>query len=342
MWSQSEPESLQDIRALFLVWGPPSRGARSRVLANELEIEELHFIYLLHTQSLLSLPLRYLFRSLRTVFLLWRHRPQLVLMQSPPHVGVAISLLYCILTGARYVIDAHGAAFQSPIWTRPLWLVRLLARRALVTLVTNDKDAHQVGSWGGRAMVIPDIPCDFPRGDTVSLAGEFNVVVISSHSPDEPIASVIEAAGKLPGVHFYVTGSPGRTSPALHREIPPNVALSGFLDEKDFYSLLSSCHAITCLTTRAQTMQRGACEGLWMGKPLIVSDSTLLRNYFCKGAVWVDNSPGDIQRGIRDVKERYPSYQAGIQQLQRERTADWQLRRRRLVRLMLGDAGLPN
>ena len=160
-------------------------------------------------------------------------------------------------------------------------------------------------------MVIPDIPCDFPRGDTVSLAGEFNVVVISSHSPDEPIASVIEV-------------------------------LSGFLDENDFYSLLSASQAIMCLTTRAQTMQRGACEGLWMGKPLIVSDSTLLRNYFCKGAVWVDNSPGDIQRGIRDVKERYPSYQAGIQQLQRERTADWQLRRRRLVRLMLGDAGLPN
>ena len=338
----SEPESLQDVRTLFLVWGPPNRGARSRVLARELGIEELHFIYLLHTQSLVSLPLRYLYRSLRTVFLLWLHRPQLVLMQSPPHVGVALICLYCSLTGAHYVVDAHGAAFQSPLWTRPLWLVRLLARRALVTLVTNDQDAHQVGSWGGRAMVIPDIPCAFPRGDAVSLAGEFNVVVISSYSPDEPLESIIEAAGKLPGVHFYVTGRPRRASPALRKETPPNMVLSGFLDENDFYSLLSASQAIMCLTTRAQTMQRGACEGLWMGKPLIVSDSILLRDYFCKGTVWVDNSAGDIQRGICEVKERYLSYQAGIQQLQRERTAVWQLRRRRLVRLMLGDASLPD
>jgi len=331
-----EPESLAGLRPLFLVWSPPARGARSRVLARELGIEQLHFIYLWRTQSLVTLPLRYLYRSLRTLHLLWRRRPRLVLIQSPPHLGVAVVLLYSILTGARYVVDAHGAAFQNPFWTRPRWLVRLLARRALVTLVTNEQDAGRMRRRGGRALVIPDIPWDLePAGQGALRTGEFTVVLISSHSPDEPIGNVMQAAAALPEVRFHITGSRRRNARASYDAAPPNVLFRGFLEEKDFHGLLSRADAVLCLTTRAQTMQRGACEGLWMGKPLIVSDSVLLRDYFREGAVWVDNSPADIERAIREVRDHYASYRTGIQNLQRTRREEWQGRRRKLIRLLL-------
>ena len=336
MKNRPVPESLEDERAAFLVWSPPGRGARSRVLAAELGIEQLHFIYLWHTRSLLTLPLRYLYRSLRTAFVLGRHRPGLVFIQSPPHLGVALTLLYCILTGGRYVVDAHGAAFQSPYWTRPLWLVRLLARKALVTLVTNERDGDRIKSWGGQAMVVPDIPWDFQvRRDPTRSTDRFAVVVISSHSPDEPLENVIRAARGLPEVDFHITGRPGRRSSAPLGELPHNVRFTGFLQEKDFHALLSSADTIMCLTTRAQTMQRGACEGLWMGKPLIVSDSQLLREYFREGTAWVDNSPADIQRAVSEIRNRYACYAAGIGRLQKERRADWRQRRRRLIRWVL-------
>src|SRR3990172_7481997 len=138
---------------LFLVWGTPSLGPRSRVLAQALGIRELHFVYSRGKRGPTTAPFRYGAQAVRTLKLLFKKRPQLVFVQSPPSLAVLFVHAYCALTGSRYIVDAHSAAFLSPYWTKPRWLASLLARNAVATIVTNDRFHQIVSEWGGCAFV---------------------------------------------------------------------------------------------------------------------------------------------------------------------------------------------
>jgi hypothetical protein len=102
-------------KAAFLVWGPPSHGPRSRILAGELGIGAPHYLYSSTQRGMLSAPLRYSYQAMKTLQVLFRERPRLVFVQSPPSFAVLFVYLYCALSGAKYLIDAHSAAFH-PIW----------------------------------------------------------------------------------------------------------------------------------------------------------------------------------------------------------------------------------
>ena len=70
-------------------------------------------------------------------------------------------------------------------------------------------------------------------------------------------------------------------------------------------------------------MQRGACEALSMGKPIITSHWHLLRSYFNQGTVHVDNTTDGIRTGINEMKENLTEYQLGIKRLQHEQRMEW-------------------
>ena len=70
-----------------------------------------------------------------------------------------------------------------------------------------------------------------------------------------------------------------------------------------------------CLTTRDNTMQRGACEALSLSRPIVTSDWPLLRSYFAQGTVHVDNTAAGIRSGIAQVlkdRERFETEIVGL------------------------------
>jgi hypothetical protein len=71
-------------------------------------------------------------------------------------------------------------------------------------------------------------------------------------------------------------------------------------------------------------MQRGACEALSLGKPIITSKWPLLESYFNKGTVHVDNSVQGIRMGVEAMRGEYGRYQSEIKQLQKEQQQEWQ------------------
>lgn len=310
---------------LFLVWGPPSHGPRSQVFARELGIKELHFVRSLSGRGPLYAPVKYLHQAVQTLALLFQKRPSVVFVQSPPSLAVLFVYIYCAMTGSRYVIDAHSAAF-SPLWTRPLWLHRHLARRAVTTIVTNNHLQGLVQQWGGKSLVLRDIPTTFSQAEAYPLSGEFNIAVINSFAPDEPLSQILEAAGNLKSVQFYATGRKKNAERSLLAMAPQNVHFTDFLPNEQYYALLSSCQAILCLTTRDHTMQRGACEALWLGKPVITSNWPVLQEYFYEGTVHVDNTPAGIEKGLLDMRGDYRRYLSEIRDLQAARRDEWQER----------------
>ena len=115
---------------------------------------------------------------------------------------------------------------------------------------------------------------------------------------------------------------------------PFNVQFTDFLPDESYYALLRSVDAVMCLTTRDHTMQRGACEALSLGKPIITSNWTLLRQYFHKGTVHVDNSTEGIRLGIKQLKDHYSQYQIGIEELQSNQQIEWEKNVRPLTNLI--------
>ncbi len=308
--------------ALFLVWGPPSHGPRSRVFARALGID-VEFVWSTHRRGILVAPYKYVAAAIQTLRLLMRRRPNLVFVQSPPSLAVLFVRLYCTAADARFVVDAHSAAMQSAIWTRPLWLQRHLARQAVTTIVTNERFARIVRSQGAHAVVIRDVPTTFPAEATFPVEGSFNVMVVNTFAPDEPLPAVLEAASGLSGVTLYVTGDADRAGKRSRVAVPPNVRFTGFLPDDTYYALMRGSQVVMCLTTRDDTMQRGACEALSMGKPIITSRWPLLQSYFHKGSVCVENSPEGIRAGVLEMMRDHGRYEAEIEQLQIEQQEEW-------------------
>ena len=173
-------------------------------------------------------------------------------------------------------------------------------------------------------MIIRDIPTQFRVNGRYKISNKFNLVFINTFDIDEPINQVMEAASNLPETEFYITGKITPKHLDIVHTSPINVHFTDYLEDLTYYSLLREAHAIMCLTTRDHTMQRGACEALSLGKPIITSDWPVLRDYFNKGSVFVDNSVDGIQQGVLEMQRQYEFYEAGIKTLQLDQEQEWQ------------------
>jgi glycosyltransferase involved in cell wall biosynthesis len=321
----------------FVSWIAHSR--RSQLIADKFGMR-LYLVHALKRRPWLA-PLRYLLQSLQTLRLLFRDRPRVVFVQNPPIFAALMVYLYARLTGARYVIDAHTTALLAPVWRWSWPLHGFLSRRAVTTLVTNEHLRRRVSGWGAPTFIVADIPAVFPPGRPYPVAAAFNVAVINTFAPDEPLAEVLQAAAALPDVRFYITGDPIRARKLLLREPPANVTFTGFLPDDDYIGMLRAVQAILVLTTRDHTMQRGACEAVALGKPIITSDWPLLREYFHQGTLHVDNTHAGIAAAVRQMQQDLPRLEREVLALQRERWLEWETKQAQLAELLAAGPARP-
>lgn len=320
--------------ALFLVWGPPSHGPRSRVFARALGIP-IEFVTSTTRRGILVAPFKYAVQTIATIRILRDRRPALVFVQSPPSFA---PLVVALFGRCRFVIDAHSDAMQAIHWTRPRFLYRWLARRAITTIVTNRTFADRIERWGAHALVLRDVPTEFPQDGSYPLADGKNIAVVSTFASDEPTTEIVKAAARLPEVTFHITGDRRRAPSELVSNLPANVNLTGFLPDADYYALLRGAHAVMCLTTRDDTMQRGACEALSLGRPIITSRTTLLEDYFRLGTVHVENTEEAIRGGIERLFENQIGFEKEIELLQLEQWREWD-QARSALHALIGSVG---
>jgi glycosyltransferase involved in cell wall biosynthesis len=316
--------------SLFIVWVPRHRGTRSAWLARELGIDDIRYFAPTRGRGLRAALSKYPPQFVATLKALIRWRPRVLFVQSPPSFAAWIGAFYAAATGAALVVDAHSDAFERQIWTRPRWLTKRVARTAATTIVTNDHWAEVVRSWGGIAMVVPSLPTHLSVGSSPRLGPGFNVAVVNTWAADEPLIEVLAAADRLRQATFHVTGHDDRVA-ELDVAVPPNVRFTGFLPEDDYHALLAAADAVVCLTTRDHTMQNGASEALSLSTPIVTSDWPVLRSYFSRGTVHVDNTAAGIEAGLRRLMERHADYRAGVRELAAERRREWELQRRQLI-----------
>lgn len=313
---------------LAISWAPYSR--MSSTFSKELGAK-LFCVHYLRFQSPPHAPIKYLLQAARTLQILFRERPKAVHVQTPPFVGGLVVDLYCRLTGAKYVLHYHSAAFGKA-WDWALPLQKMLARRAVTNIVTNHFWADVVEGWGGQSLVMVDPFLELPEGKAYPVRSGFSVAFVSTFAEDEPIEEVLQAARALPEVNFYITGDKRKKPASFFENAPANVTFTGFLDpEQQYPGLLRSADAVMVLTTRDHTLQLGGCEAAAVKKPLITSDWPYLHEVFSRGTVFVPNTAEGIQQGIRQLQQDYEHYCREIALLRSEKQAEWDMGLTQLV-----------
>jgi glycosyltransferase involved in cell wall biosynthesis len=187
-------------------------------------------------------------------------------------------------------IAVRGCLQNSAFFSRYRWLLplyRFVQRRSDLTIVTNESTGGQVKKNGGVPFVLEDKIPQFGECNQIMLRGKNNLVFICTFEKDEPYDRVIEAAKLVDSsVFIYVTGKYEKAPPEILKAAPSNVIFTGFLPERNYLDLLSSSDIIIDLTYMDDCLVCGAYEGLALGKPLILSDTAALREYFDAGAVY--------------------------------------------------------
>lgn len=260
----------------------------------------------------------------RTILLIHRSKPAFVFAQNP---SLLLSLLvaFCApLYRYRYVNDLHTPYVRLNRPARALFwrCQRYCARRSEITIVTN---LGLVARFPGarNICVLPDKIPSVSADGAVPLSGAYNILFPCSFAIDEPYAAV-KMAGSIvaPDTHIYITGNYRKVG-WLPREMPPNVHLTGFVDEGHYRRLLNSADAVLVLTTQEDCLLCGAYEGVAAGKPLVLSATSALMNYFTMGVVYVANDAESIAEGLRAARRSFDSLRSEVSELRIALERSW-------------------
>ena len=279
----------------------------------------------LHAGKGLKKYLKYITGPIKTIRMLLKERPTLVVCENPSIVLAFMMVMIKILTKLPVIVDAHYAGI-IPLDGRSKFLLRIIKfinRNATAVIVTNPNHKAMVELDGGKGLILQDMVPDINTSVRTDL-GSRSILMICSFADDEPYEQVFEAAKLIPyDVTIYVTGNYKKKNvdPA---SVPVNVKLTGFVSEERFIELLNSVDIIMAFTDRDDCLMCGCYEAVATATPMIISDSQALRDYFWMGAVYTTHEPGIIAWSIKHLYQHYDTFQTQIEELRPVLIDEWE------------------
>ncbi len=300
---QDAPEQ----RVVVLAWAKPT--GRSADIASALGGTAVN-IYPLPDRRLILL--RYAASLLATIGTVLRLRPHVAVVQNPPIFPALVFLAWKRLRGARLLLDNHPTGFgakDNKQGQRMLAITRWVARRSDAVLVTTQEWADKVIEWGATPLVVHEAPPStvtaHPTPPAVQRSRPFEVLFACTFAQDEPVAEVMRVARQLPDIRFTVTGDPRRATPGDLADLPPNVELTGWVDQARYAQLLIRADAVLALTTEPTSVMRAAYEAVFGLRPLIASNWPTTAELF-PTAELVDNTCGSVSAAVSRLAQSPP------------------------------------
>lgn len=279
-------------RKLWLSW---EDHRRSRVLAEQFKCKYKPLT--LHA----SRYIRYPALAVLTLALLVRERPKYLFCQNPSVVLAALCVILKPLFQYRLIVDRHSNfKFETADSTSLKWrLFHVISdfsiRNADLNIITNHALAEIVERAGGKAVVLPDkipqLDASKPAPDFFSRNSGAAVVCITMFDDDEPIHELVQAGVDLGDIAtLYLTGNYRKMYSDTEKEALEEKGLyfCGFVDEDTYVRALANADAVVVLTKKDLILNCGAYEALSLTKPLVLSDTPTLREYFGDCAVYAD------------------------------------------------------
>lgn len=246
-------------------------------------------------------------------------KPYVVYITNTNWIIAFVNLIFSKIFGHKLILDSHSCAFDHEFIKYPLPLSKRFAKCAALSIVTNESHYNLLKKNNAEVLIVSDIPFEekLITNEKIKLSEKFNILYICTYAPDEPYMEVITAAEKNDKVKVYITGQYQRVN--LNPNDYPHVTFTGFLSNEDYRRYLNNSDAVMTLTNREDTMQRAGSEAISVEKPLITSNTKMLRNYFNKGTIFVDNSSESINNGFNNVINDKENLIKGMMELKEKR-----------------------
>jgi hypothetical protein len=246
-------------------------------------------------------PIRYLLSTVHTIRYLKQRRPNRLIVTNPPLILCLVAFAYASRKRIPMVLDSHPGGFGAQgdrVSGRLQAIHRWLARRVVATMVTDVHWMDVLATWGARGLIVHEAPPSWNVKPASPIDGRPRVLFVGTFGGDEPIEVVFDAARQCREIDVLVTGDPRRCPPQLRANLPPNVRLTGFLQQEEFAAAVEAADVILTLSTEPTSVMRAAYEAVYACRPLVLSDWPGLRRLF-PTAVAVANNADDLARGLR-------------------------------------------
>ncbi|MBK7105264.1 MAG: glycosyltransferase [Ignavibacteriae bacterium] len=305
-------------KIVFITWA--EYGSRMESISIVLNAEPIFIANVRKEKKIWVSAFLYFSYAYRNIKILSDRKPDIIIITNTVWPIALVNFLYAKITKTKLVLDSHSCAFDYVFYKYPLFLSLIFAKYSDLSFVTNQNHLKLVQSKGGKAVILSDIPFEskFESVKKRDLGNKFNICYICSFSYDEPYFELIEAAKNLPDVQIFITGNYPIAN--ITPEKYEHVKFTGYINNYEYRTLLKSVDAIISLTRNEDTMQRAGSESISVGKPLILSDTKMLKNYFTQGTVFVKNTPEEIANGITELRNEFEKYSFEIIKFQKERS----------------------
>jgi hypothetical protein len=270
---------------------------------------------------------RYFLSCIETIKILKKHKPKFLFVQNPSLFLSLLALSLRKIFGYRLIIDEHNSGLYPLEGTNKLLnkIARFVAAKADFAIVTNKNLSDAVEAWGGRPLVLPDPLPDF-AGNNTHLKDDkiFNVLFVCTWASDEPYLEVIEAARVLGGrFKFRITGNP--KNKVKNIDIPENVELTGYIEESLYLKYMENSDVVIVLTNRENCLNCGAYEAIAMEKPLVLSETMAIMEYFSGGAVFAKNNCKSIVERLIFVRENEWRLRLDVLNKKKDILKEWEI-----------------
>lgn len=303
------------------IWITWEKHRRTSELLSELKCVKL-FEFELEAPRFIRYPVL----LCKSLLVLLKTRPRVVMVQNPSVVLTFFVVIFSRIGRFHSVVDAHNEGI-SPFYVKFNWLLPLyteIQKRADLTIVTNIELARKVRDNGGRTFVLEDKIPEFNNVEHIDLQGVHNLVFICTFEKDEPYLEVIKAARLIDNCTcIYVTGKYQKIPFHIIKNAPSNIIFTGFLADQQYINLLNSADIIIDLTLMENCLVCGAYEAVALGKPLILSDTKALRDYFTMGAIYTKNTSEAIAKAINHSLENIEKLKQEVSSLKYQLESAW-------------------
>jgi glycosyltransferase involved in cell wall biosynthesis len=269
----------------------------------------------------LAAPLRYALLALRTLSLLAKERPRVVLAQNPPIFLPLLLVLAKPLYKFRLVVDHHAVwsmkTLRQPLLSQGIAaLEALVSKKADANMSPNNNWTRELRARGAtEAFTYHDFIPQPTIAEGRSQRGRWasfplpphHFLVIAGHGghPQELLEEEVAAVGGLDSYLLVITGKREKLAHRIAKLSPPsNVIYPGYLDDASYEALKRSADAALSLSTEINTVPHAIHEYLALGIPTIVLKDPLLRSIFDRAIVEIDDArPETVRTALKRVTQ---------------------------------------
>ncbi|MEM8570049.1 MAG: glycosyltransferase [Pseudomonadota bacterium] len=324
MSSDTQKPSLDCSEDVYISWINFQRRALSmqQVLGFE-----LHFIPPPFASKWLK-PLGYIWQTGLTAKHIFAKRPKRVWLQSPPTFLPHLILAMRVFRRFGVVADTHHQAVIPP-WSKLPGALSMLNRCDTVMVHNAEtlEEAARLGVDRKRLMLVEDPPpANMGQAAPVDPDVQPYVLVPCSFKSDEPIDTLLEAAADLPELQFRLTGNRARAAAQGYTDrAPQNVIFTDFVPLEEYDRMLQEAAIVLGLTIEEGIQLSVANEALGAGRPLVLSETRILRAMFGDAAVFGANTRDGIAGALRFALQNSDELAGRSHALGEKRLAEWKL-----------------